>query len=238
MKAWVRLDADVLAHPKFAGMSAATFRIWFKGLAHCRQFRTDGVIAAKVVSTIASKRQRAELVSRELWHERPDGGVDVHDYGERQLTEAQWQARSGAGKKAAAARWDAERIRNASETNARPMPTDSDTDTEKKPLGGDERRDEVWDTLARISGPVTVGTSPHGRRNKVASELRKMRATAETIEAVCDQLRRQWPDVKLTDTALSKHYQQTAHELKPKGKPPCDECELGGGHHLPTCSHA
>lgn len=241
MKAWFRVDADIFAHPKFAGISPAAFTAWTRGLAHCRQFRTDGTIAERVARTIATKRVRADLVERKLWHDRDDGGVDVHEYGEYQRTETQWQSWSDAGKKAAAARWDAkrnaDRIENASDSDAEAMPTDTDTDSDKKTSSGAERRDEVWDTLSRIFGPVVVGTNPHGRRNKVASELRKMGATADTLEAACQKYKSQWPETVLTDTALAKHYPQLVAELKPKGRPPCEECEIGGGHHLPTCSH-
>jgi len=133
LKAWVRIDADVFAHPKLGGITPASFTAWVKGLGHCRQFRTDGVIAARVVPAIANKKTRGDLVGRELWHEREDGGIDVHDYGVYQLTEADWQAKSDAGKKGAEARWGdgtsiAGAIAEASDSDATAITTDSDSD--------------------------------------------------------------------------------------------------------------
>ncbi len=145
MKPWIRVDADVFGHPKFVGISPAVFVAWVRGLAHCRQFRTDGTIAPRVVPTIATKKLRADLVGRKLWHEREDGGIDVHEFGDYQLTEAEWKARSEAGKKGAQARWGdgkshakrmTNRMRTASDSYATPIATDPDTDTEKKTLSG------------------------------------------------------------------------------------------------------
>jgi hypothetical protein len=134
MKPWVRIDADVFEHPKFAGITPVAFTAWTKALGHCRQFRTDGEIKARVVSSIANEKTRADLIERGLWHARQDGGVDVHDYDDYQLTEAVWKAKSEAGKAAAEKRRsDAKRMRNASESDGSPMPTDTDTDTDPEP---------------------------------------------------------------------------------------------------------
>ena len=137
MKAWVRIDSDVLAHPKFAGITPAGFVAWFKGVAHCRQFRTDGVIGKNVVSTIATSKLRADLGKRGLWRERDDSGVDVHDYDGYQLTEKDWQAKSDAGKAGAKARWSdntpiAPAIEPASDSHTTAIATDSDPDYDDK----------------------------------------------------------------------------------------------------------
>jgi hypothetical protein len=249
MKPWIRIDADVFAHPKFAGIRAATFVAWVKGLGHCRQFRTDGVIDARILRAIATKGARLELIERGLWHERADGGVDVHQFAEYQLTEAQWKAKQEAGKKGANVRWgEANRIApavadamapalaTASNSHATPIATDTDTE---KPLShaprGESGQDEIWNTVAELCGFVVAGTSAHGARNKACKDLRAYNATRDSIQAVAEAYHRAHPTAQLTDTALAKHYPRFNAELKPKGRPPCDTCGVGGGHHAADC---
>lgn len=79
---WVRIDEHAMSHPKIAGLTDGSFRLWVQALAHCQNFLTDGLVkpvALRGMSAYSPKR-RSELVAAGLWDESADGAITVHDY--------------------------------------------------------------------------------------------------------------------------------------------------------------
>lgn len=85
--AWIRLDDDYIAHPKFLALSDRAFRLWHEGLAYCRKLMSDGAIPAGALKTFrsAQKGAIAELATplragaAPLWDTVAEG-YHVHDY--------------------------------------------------------------------------------------------------------------------------------------------------------------
>jgi hypothetical protein len=78
---WVRIDENAMDHPKVAGLSAESFRLWVQGLAYCQKFLTDGVIKSVQIRGLRSHSPKRveELILAGLW-EATDEGIQVHDY--------------------------------------------------------------------------------------------------------------------------------------------------------------
>lgn len=98
---WVKLDDNVLDHPKFITLDNEALVLWLAGLTYCNQHRTDGVLPAPVVGALAHRRQLSHvdphvLVRAGLW-EVTEGGFVVHDYLDYQPGRAdQDESRAGA----------------------------------------------------------------------------------------------------------------------------------------------
>jgi hypothetical protein len=46
---WFKVDDQFADHPKWVGASDAAVAAWFKGLAYCSRYMTDGLIPGPVV---------------------------------------------------------------------------------------------------------------------------------------------------------------------------------------------
>jgi hypothetical protein len=85
---WVRLDDNVMDHPKFIALSANAFRLWAEGMTYCQKHLTDGLIPRSALkglryySPASLKLLTAQMVPGKgpLWHNQQDGSVVVHDY--------------------------------------------------------------------------------------------------------------------------------------------------------------
>jgi hypothetical protein len=125
---WANFDDQFPKHPKVLPLSDAAFRLHVSGVCHAAQYLTDGVLRAEVVPILVPRFKKStldELLRRGQWHDLGDGcGTDlcplglpesyvIHDYlqwnrGREQIEEERERirsARSAAGKKGAAARW-------------------------------------------------------------------------------------------------------------------------------------
>jgi hypothetical protein len=80
--AWARLDDGFFDHPKVEGLSDAAFRAFVGGLCICNRYLTDGVISSQKAAKLTRPKVRTELVTAGLWHERDDGSIDIHDFGD------------------------------------------------------------------------------------------------------------------------------------------------------------
>jgi hypothetical protein len=122
-------------------------------------------------------------------------------------------------------------------TNRKSSPDGEDAPASRR------KRDEVWDLLVELFGPVAERTNAHAKRNKAVADLKRLGATVETIRAGA----RAWPKLfegaTLTDVALATHYPQMAQAAGVKDGEvrqveSCAECGVGGGLHLADCSLA
>lgn len=85
---WVRIDENAIDHPKFLALTDGAWRLWCEGQTYCQKHLTDGRIGVT-----ALRRFRYYSPSRvknlttihvhgkgPLWHQAPDGNIEVHDY--------------------------------------------------------------------------------------------------------------------------------------------------------------
>jgi hypothetical protein len=113
---WVRIDSDLAQNPKIADLAsehgqrglAAAF-VFVCSIGHCAAHNTDGEIRKAMLPFIHGTAALARLlVEAGLW-EVVDKGWRITGYAEHQPTraarEAEANARSEAGRKAANARW-------------------------------------------------------------------------------------------------------------------------------------
>lgn len=85
---WVRLDENIIDHPKFIALTPLAFWFWVEGLTYCQKHLTDGHIPRPVLrgmrhySPSALKLLASVVVPGKgpLWHVETDGSVRVHDY--------------------------------------------------------------------------------------------------------------------------------------------------------------
>jgi hypothetical protein len=85
---WVRIDENIIDHPKFIALTPLAFWLWVEGLTYCQKHLTDGHIPKAVVrgmrhySPAAMAKLTAVLVSGKgpLWSTDSHGDVHVHDY--------------------------------------------------------------------------------------------------------------------------------------------------------------
>lgn len=104
-------------------------------------------------------------------------------------------------------------------------------------------RDELWDKLADVFGPVADKTNAHAKRNKAIGDLRKLGASPDSIDAALAAWPRLFDGAAVTDVALATHYPQLAAtvdkaQARRRRSKPCDECGTGGGLHAAGCGKA
>ena len=175
---WLRLDDAFGTHPKVAGLSDRAFRAHVMGLLYCAQHLTDGFVprAMGPRATTAKELERAGLwsTSRRGWM--------IHDFLDYNPSRAEVddkrRAKSIAGAKGAASRWQGDRIESASRSHDRgnaPDPTPTPTPRSKEP-STPRKRDEIADALARAENaePLEVPASHMRTLCVKANELRKV----------------------------------------------------------------
>ena len=63
------------------------------------------------------------------------------------------------------------------------------------------KRDEIWDALVEVAGPVSTEMET-ARRGKCVKQLKDVGATARDVRERAREMQRRWPRVTLTDTGL------------------------------------
>lgn len=105
---WAKLDDRLHFHPKLMRVGLAGTGLFVKGLSACSAYGTDGFIEDAWVQAQVNRPGEdpalpAALVKAGLWRKVKDG-YRVHDFLDYNLSQAQFDARSKAGKKAAGQR--------------------------------------------------------------------------------------------------------------------------------------
>jgi hypothetical protein len=85
---WVRIDENIIDHPKFLALTPIAFWLWVEGLTYCQKHLTDGNIPGSVLkkmrhySPSAVRCLTSSLVPDKgpLWHAESYGNIRVHDY--------------------------------------------------------------------------------------------------------------------------------------------------------------
>jgi len=93
-------------------------------------------------------------------------------------------------------------------------------DSDGAPPGQKRPRDEIWDTMLEVCGLTgqEPTSSARGAWNRAAAELRGLKVTPDEIRTTAAAYRRQWPNVSLTPTALSRRWAE-AQALTPPPDP-------------------
>lgn len=128
---YVRVSVDLPLHPKLATIDDPHASwLYVASLCYCGGNLTDGTFQLVVVARMAGvdKEIGKKLISVGMWHEQghdcpkcpqpPDGALVVHDYLRHQRSRSDADRARAAGRTAAAARWDAKRMRSASDSQS------------------------------------------------------------------------------------------------------------------------
>ena len=75
---WIKIDDQMVDHPKIAPLPDAAFRWVHKALSYAGRFLTNGVLPPAFLDQVP-KAVRTELVTRRVW-ERAAGSTRIHDY--------------------------------------------------------------------------------------------------------------------------------------------------------------
>jgi hypothetical protein len=134
---WLRLDDAFGDHPKIAGLSDRAFRAHVLGLLYCARQVTDGFVP-KALAPRA--RVLNELTGASLWT-ATRGGYRIHDWLDwnpsRAEVDSKRAAKSMAGAKGAASRWQADAKASASRSHDRgnaPIPSPTPTPPQQQEL--------------------------------------------------------------------------------------------------------
>ena len=134
---WIKVEDDFYDHPKFLSLTHDAVALWVTGLAWCSRHRTDGLIPPAAVQRLGFAPEHAEeLAAAGLWTQS-DNAWRVHEFTHYQRSAdeiaAVSAARSEAGRKGAAKRWqDGKPIANVKQTVSKSIAdTDTDTDTDE-----------------------------------------------------------------------------------------------------------
>lgn len=81
---WVKLDDNILDHPKFIGLDNDALVLWLSCLTYCNRQKNDGALSFAVVEALAARRglngvDPHALVAAGLW-ESTETGFVIHDY--------------------------------------------------------------------------------------------------------------------------------------------------------------
>lgn len=166
--AWVYLDDQFFDHPKvvLAGGDAAW--LFVCGLGYCRRYATEGAIPVNQVSKLSDRRSPAKLAKRlvevGLW-EADGEHYRVHDYADWNKPQ---ESRTASARKAATARWEAERKRktgdapgNASRTADASEPhTEPDAESSAEPDAPGCPPPHTPYPSSPVSSPTGLGTEP------------------------------------------------------------------------------
>lgn len=118
--AWVRLEPELIDHPKIIGLPDAAFALHIRAICYCNRHLTDGAIPRAALSKLGKKTAAAALVSAGVWHQDATGNYQIHDYLEyqpsRRMVEGRRaelsSSRSTSGARGASKRWG-KRVANA-----------------------------------------------------------------------------------------------------------------------------
>jgi hypothetical protein len=238
-------------HPKIRSAGRDARDVYLAAILYSVRVNSDGFVPSEVVKTLdpmlPPRRNRAgidTLLTQGLLKRDTRGGYLIANFDTYQETKQDVEERRKAWRERQQRRRDKvcetppvtrdEAVTVTRESRDTDRPTDR---SNKKPLGGAPRRDEIWDTLEELFEPVAPGTNAHGKRNKAAGDLRKHGATAGLIRGAHRRWPKVFPNVSPTDMAIATHFPQLTAELHTVAAP-CPECEIGGGLHVDGCSHA
>lgn len=203
--AWVRIDDSFYDHPKFVDLSLDAVGLWVTMLAWSNRNLTDGQIPQKAVEKMGGLCIKelidAGLVESDLLnftlvnYSNYQPSADEIRSRKREVS----AKRSEAGKRGAKARW---------QSDSKPMAPVSQTDSPNPKYIADKPRDDIFDAIVEVCGidVPSLTASAASLIGKVRKSLAVAGADGVSIRRVADAYRRAYPGMRLTATALEKHY--------------------------------
>ncbi len=218
---WLRLDDAFGDHPKIIGLSDRAFRAHVMGLLYCARHLTDGIVPRAAAPKVAAVR---ELERAGLWTSTRGGGWLIHDFLDYNPSKAETldkrSAKSMAGAKGAASRWQRRRhsTLDAPDPTPTPTPIPNTLASDKPPRA----RDEVFEALAEVEGADldSLTRSARGSLNNATKQLREVGATAGSVRFRAAAYRRLHPEWPLTAQALVKHWASLNGSIAAQGPRP------------------
>ena len=221
---WVKLDDGFPDHPKVIGLSVPARWGFVAGLCYCASYLTDGLIPERKARELAGRGVK-ELVACGLW-EQVDKGYEVHDYldynpSRNEVTEHRQtvsEARSKAGIKGAAKRWQTDGNDMAPSRPVLPYPSPKEI---KKP------DDEEGNVSVPTRRNIFVLYDNYMGKMAVTPTMREVLIQAEEdypdecithcflTAARSSDGRRSW---KYVESILKRHQAEGCNERKPVGR--------------------
>lgn len=121
---YARFTIDLMDSPKIDPLSDSAFRGWFKSICWSRRHLTDGFIPESMIKKFFSKKTLKEITNNDA--SKPslvqvEGGYQIHDFVEHQMTKASIEAKREAGRKGGRAKAAASSSSSESVAGAREM---------------------------------------------------------------------------------------------------------------------
>ena len=76
---YLKVDDNMMEHPKVERLSDGAFRIWMRSLTYCARLMTDGFVPRRTAASWGSLKRIGELTASGLWDDE-SGGYRIHDY--------------------------------------------------------------------------------------------------------------------------------------------------------------
>jgi hypothetical protein len=224
---WFKVDDQLAFHAKIVAAGNSAMGLWIRAGSWSSAQLTDGFIPSHMASAMANAManpcDQDALVMAGLWDE-VDGGYQFHDWSEFQPSaeeeRAKRKARSLAGKKGAAARWDGKSHgKSDSPSHDNRMANECDVDAPTRPDQTKEAKASSSRTKRGTRIPADFTASPEmvawAREN--APTVDGPRETAKFINYY--QALAGTKGVKLDWVATWRNWMLNAAERAPQGKP-------------------
>lgn len=256
--AWVYLDDQFFDHPKAMRAGGDACWLFVCGLGYCRRQETDGRIPKAAVPMLSDRKQPMKIAGRlvdvGLWVDDGEFFL-VHDYTDWNRPQ---ESRRAAARKAAKARWDAERNADASDTHSKriakadasacppPHPPPSvDSSSSSQPLSRppseeeDPRFAECWTLLAQVDAEAYTAKGNTIRSRgwfTAAAETRRLaheRQAASLLADHPDWTARQLADSLTTPTSPDDRVAAAAAAIRERNDrrargEACERCQDRG----------
>lgn len=224
---WFKVDDQLAFNAKIVAAGNSAMGLWLRAGSWSSAQLTDGFIpihmANAMANAMANPSDQDALVSVGLWDE-VDGGFQFHDWSEFQPSaeeeRAKRKARSLAGKKGAAARWDGKPdSKSHGKTDANPVAKECDLDAPTRPDPTEEAKASSSRTKrgTRIPADFTVTPEMIAWAGANAAAVDGPRETQKFINYWQSKAGRE--GVKLDWVATWRNWMLNAAERAPKGKP-------------------
>ena len=201
---WFRLSTKLPRDPKWKRLSPRAKVAYIEWACEIAEQETDGLYYA----TGSTPRYVDELLEAGLVVAVAEG-YELPAYLKWNRThaemEADRQARSESGRKAANARWHAKRMPDASDVRMQEGEGEVEREIEEPKTIAPRKRDALFDAVVQVCGinPADLTKMGRGPINRALAELRGVGATPAEVRRRAGH----WPfEVALTAPGLAKHW--------------------------------
>jgi len=228
---WVKLDDRRALHIKLRKAGFAARGLDEAAMCQVSTDGTDGFISDETLAFLCfahgekdSERLAKILIECSRW-ERDDvrGGYSILGYLEYNPTKAEWDnlisKRSAAGKISAAKRalqtidpTHVETSVSGSTVPSRPVPLNTIAPSDEPKVANRRKQDLEFEALCEVTGINRHELTKAGRGplNNALGQLKAVGATVDEIHKRAAEWPKQYPSIKLTPSALAKHWASLA----------------------------